>query len=40
MSGNPMIKFNLKPEENGELSAEVKDSQGRQFNQSWAISVK
>ncbi len=40
MSEDPMIRFNIKPEKNGELSAEVKDSQGRQFNQSWVINVK
>ena len=40
MSENPLIRFNIKPEKDGKLSAMVKDSQGRKYGQSWAITVQ
>ncbi len=37
ISENPSIGFNFKPEKQGTLLAEVKDSQGREYSQSWPL---
>lgn len=40
ISENPSIGFNFKPEKQGTLLAEVKDSQGREYSQSWPLAVQ
>ncbi|WP_417318555.1 quinoprotein dehydrogenase-associated SoxYZ-like carrier [Emcibacter sp.] len=40
MSENPSFGFFLKSGEAGDLQAEVKDSQGRHFSQSWSVPLK
>ncbi|WP_434362244.1 quinoprotein dehydrogenase-associated SoxYZ-like carrier [Parasalinivibrio latis] len=37
ISENPSFTFHLDPSQKGELKAEVKDSSGRAFAQSWAV---
>ena len=39
MSENPTIRFNFIPRENGILKADVQDSRGRSFSQSWDVKT-
>lgn len=39
ISENPSIRFNFKPDKKGELLVDVKDSQGREYRQSWALAT-
>lgn len=39
ISENPSLKFYVKPEKIGTVLAEVKDSQGREFSQTWPLTT-